>query len=265
MTSHAHSLKLDDVAGLNENSKAYLQRLSEASIPRTRYPSSSTGKHAAVMVAIFVGRLSDLHVLLSQRSPLLSAYPSDTCLIGGKRDEQDIFPEDTARREAEEEVGLPRSDLQRVRYVATLPPHLAYSNASALTVWPVVCLITDRALVPMLNEDEVQRLFSHPLQSFLCHKADSLLLRLKHLESPDDIYHWHFDDIDPVAPSHHLRKHVFETGRNGVKPILGFTARVMIRVASIAFDTIPHFRIDAPDQIPEIERVTMASGAKASL
>lgn len=98
------------------------------------------------MVALFVGRLGDLHVLLSQRSQFLSAYPSDTCLIGGKCEPTDVDVEYTARREADEEVGLP-VDYERVRHVATLEPHLAGHGDNAMTVWPVVCLITDRALV----------------------------------------------------------------------------------------------------------------------
>lgn len=104
------------------------------------------GKQAAVMVALFIGRLGDLHVLLSQRSDFLSSYPGDTCLIGGRKEPSDVDVEYTARREAEEEIGLP-IDYDCVRYVATLPPHLAGYGLSAVTVWPIVCLITDRALV----------------------------------------------------------------------------------------------------------------------
>lgn len=36
----------------------------------------------------------------------------------------------------------------------------------------------------------VQRIFSHPLESFLSHRPDKLLLRLGHLEDESDAYHW---------------------------------------------------------------------------
>ncbi|TIA88144.1 hypothetical protein E3P99_02778 [Wallemia hederae] len=267
------SLLLDDVAGLSSDSKACLRRLAseDDSVSANALMKETMGmaveqrkrpQSAAVMVALFVGRLGDLHVLLSQRSQLLTAYPGDTCLIGGRCDSGDSSVEDTARREAEEEIGLP-VDEHRVRHVATLSPHLAGngsgSDSHGIIVWPVVCLITDRSLVPMLNEDEVQRLFSHPLQSFLAHHPDSVLSRLGHLHSTE-LYHWHFDDTDPVAPQHTLRKHVFETGRQEVKPILGFTARVLIRVAAIAFEQMPRFDVDAPAQLRESDRVEIAQG-----
>ncbi|TIC41559.1 NAD(P)-binding protein [Wallemia mellicola] len=170
----------------NEALRRRLRNLSNI-IPPMGYDK---GKQAAVMVALFIGRLGDLHVLLSQRSDFLSSYPGDTCLIGGRKEPSDVDVEYTARREAEEEIGLP-IDYDCVRYVATLPPHLAGYGLSAVTVWPIVCLITDRALVPMLNEDEVQRIFSHPLESFLSHRPDKLLLRLGHLEDESDAYHWY--------------------------------------------------------------------------
>ena len=81
-------------------------------------------------------------MLLSQRSEFLSSYPGDTCLIGGRKDENEDI-EYTARREADEEIGLP-IDYGKVKYICTLPPQLAGIDT---IVFPIVCLITDRNLI----------------------------------------------------------------------------------------------------------------------
>ncbi|KAI4526535.1 hypothetical protein K523DRAFT_264402 [Schizophyllum commune Tattone D] len=118
---------------------------------------------AAVLVALFVGRKGDLYVLLSRRSSTLRTYAGDTSLPGGKVEVTDRSFEDTARREAFEEIGLP-PDKQKVLLLCTLDPFLA---GNALVVVPVVVLVLDKTIRPILNASEVAQLFSHPLASFL--------------------------------------------------------------------------------------------------
>ncbi|TRM67761.1 NUDIX hydrolase domain-like protein [Schizophyllum amplum] len=118
---------------------------------------------AAVLVALFVGRKGDLYVLLSRRSSTLRSYAGDTSLPGGKVEATDRSFEDTARREAFEEIGLP-PDKQKVLLLCTLDPFLA---GNALVVVPIVVLVLDNTIRPILNDSEVTQLFSHPLASFL--------------------------------------------------------------------------------------------------
>lgn len=49
----------------------------------------------------------------------MRSYASDTALPGGKYEPNDQSPEDTARREAYEEIGLP-IDTERIVHLATL-------------------------------------------------------------------------------------------------------------------------------------------------
>ncbi|KAF8312660.1 hypothetical protein DL93DRAFT_2081915 [Clavulina sp. PMI_390] len=114
-------------------------------------------RSAAVLVALFAGRSGDLYVMLNR------SFPGDTSLPGGRWEPGDKSLEDTARREAFEEIGLPQ-DKVRIPFLCYLQPFLTGSN---LLVTPVVVLILDPAIRPVLHEPEVSALFSHPFKSFL--------------------------------------------------------------------------------------------------
>ncbi|KAF8491041.1 NUDIX hydrolase domain-like protein, partial [Russula emetica] len=128
--------------------------------PAPPYPRAHS---AAVLVALFVGRAGNLYVLLSQRAMTLSSYAGDTALPGGRIDDDGKTIEDTARREVFEEIGLPQ-DKDKLPLLCILDPFLA---GNEVLVTPVVVLILDNTLKPVLNAPKVDTLFSHPLASFL--------------------------------------------------------------------------------------------------
>ncbi|KZT62842.1 hypothetical protein CALCODRAFT_478751 [Calocera cornea HHB12733] len=217
--------------------------------PPVRVPRSH---RAAVLIALFVGRMGDLYVLLTQRSLTLTSYAGDTALPGGKADRRDRTPEETARREAFEEIGLPK-DPRIVPHLCTLEPFLAGNN---IIVTPVVVLITDNALHPVLNAPEVSTLFSHPLLAFLSSSTP-----FPSTESVDAEYHT-FRDIDwngdPAAGR--VRMHRFLTGREGegIKPVFGLTAAILVRAAEIGYGRPPEFEVMAPGQKTIRERIAWA-------
>jgi len=53
-------------------------------------------RSAAVLVALFVGRMGDLYVLLNRRSSTLKTYAGDTSLPGGRWEPGDDSLETTA-------------------------------------------------------------------------------------------------------------------------------------------------------------------------
>ncbi|KAJ3525116.1 hypothetical protein NMY22_g10710 [Coprinellus aureogranulatus] len=108
---------------LTEDSKRCLRNLAAYKAPKQRltFPRS---RMAAVLVALFVGRKGDLYVLLSRRAESLRTYAGDTSLPGGKVESVDKSIEDTARREAFEEIGLP-TDRSKVPLLCVLEPFLA--------------------------------------------------------------------------------------------------------------------------------------------
>ena len=166
---------------------------------------SKSGKSSAVLIGLFTHpRTRVVHVLLTERSAALRSHAGDVAFPGGKRDADDPSDVACALREAEEEVGLPRSCLSA--YQSDLPAcsaHEARSHLLALgqpslskdhlPVQPIIAAIpapsylfpndaaeADDALfaplgrfTPSLNSHEVACLFSLPLRRFLENGPDS--------------------------------------------------------------------------------------------
>ncbi|KAF8606044.1 hypothetical protein BDV93DRAFT_490218 [Ceratobasidium sp. AG-I] len=308
------SLKLESQTALQQLSK-HVPAYPLSNEPK-RFPRS---RQAAVLVALFVGRLGDIYVLLSRRSLTLRAYGGDTSLPGGKMEPKDRSIEDTARREAFEEIGLP-IDKHRIPLLCTLEPLLSGNN---LIVTPVVVFIRDQSLKPKLNAPEVDLLFTHPLRALLYEEPPAALfpvgsdppadgaIRLvppppprpttpkseniqpannkkskkklfyvmkkkkpsaeaHNAKSPDAYpppeqptvapYHTHVDVAWGPAKEP-VRFHRFLTGREqqGVKPIFGLTASVLLHTAMVAYaPQVPDFEVKAPDQRSTAERFDTA-------
>lgn len=235
---------------LTEESKLCLQNLSKYRAPKSRIQYPRT-RLAAVLVALFVGRKGDLYVLLSRRSSSMRTYAGDTSLPGGKVDPTDKSLEDTARREAFEEIGLPR-DPEKVPLLCVLEPFLA----AELIVTPVVVLILDKTLQPILNASEVASLFSHPLVSFLSTGAPPSSTSRDGTPDEgdsftDEVPYYRYFDYEMTGPfrsKQAFRVHQFLTGREagGIKPVFGLTAGMLIRTATIGYGRQPSFDVNAP-------------------
>ncbi|KAJ7193650.1 NUDIX hydrolase domain-like protein [Mycena pura] len=227
-------LKLTDVRipPLSSESKRSLRNLAAYRAPPLPFPLPRS-RSAAVLVALFVGRRGDLYVLLNRRSATLRSYAGDTSLPGGKVEPKDRTIEDTARREAFEEIGLTRNKL-KVPLLCVLDPFMASNN---LVVTPVVVLILDNTLRPILNTAEVAELFSHPLAAF---------------------FDWTYPGPNGLPRT--ARAHRFLTGREagGIKPVFGLTAAVLIHAASIAHARAPDFEVAPPDALSGTARIAWA-------
>lgn len=112
-------------------------------------------RHAAVLVPI-LAREEGMSVLLTQRAAHLRDHSGQIAFPGGKVDEGDASPIDTALREAREEIGLSPNAVRPLGY---LDPYL---SATAFLVTPVVGLI-ERPAALTLNPDEVAEAFEVPL------------------------------------------------------------------------------------------------------
>ncbi|KAI1795055.1 NUDIX hydrolase domain-like protein [Ganoderma leucocontextum] len=238
---------------LTLESRRCIQNLAAYRAPKWpfRYPKSRT---SAVLVALFVGRMGDIYVLLSRRASQLRTYAGDTVLPGGKWEPRDKSYEWTARREAFEEVGLPL-DYTKVPLLCVLEPVLTMNS---LIVIPVVVLILDNTVQPVLNQAEVAALFSHPLNGFL-RDSDPPFPLATEPEMLEMKYHTFVDYNSNTIPGK-LRTHYFLTGREagGTKPIFGLTATMLISVASIGYGREPDFEASAPDQPGMEQRIAYA-------
>ncbi|MPZ42589.1 MAG: CoA pyrophosphatase [Betaproteobacteria bacterium] len=124
-----------------------------------RIPPGQKVKHAAVLMPL-VQRSAGTQVLFTQRTSHLHDHAGQISFPGGRVEPEDRNREDTALRETEEEIGLPRA---AIRVLGALPDH---EMQSGFCITPVVGWIRP----PYRTEPdrfEVQDIFEAPLAHFL--------------------------------------------------------------------------------------------------
>jgi 8-oxo-dGTP pyrophosphatase MutT (NUDIX family) len=122
-------------------------------------PPARTLTPAAVLVGL-VKRPEGLAVLLTQRTDHLHHHPGQISFPGGHKDPGDDSPEETALREAEEEVGLGR------RHVEPIGRLCEYVTRTGFSVTPVVAFIEPPFdIIP--DPFEVEEVFEVPLAFLL--------------------------------------------------------------------------------------------------
>ena len=75
-------------------------------------PATDAQVAAAVLVALYEDNRGELRVVLTKRRADLRRHAGEISFPGGRRDLQDSSLSETALREAEEEIGLPRADVE---------------------------------------------------------------------------------------------------------------------------------------------------------
>lgn len=114
---------------------------------------------AAVLVPL-VHRAGRVHVLFTQRTLHLDDHAGQISFPGGRVEAGDASREETALRETEEEIGLPRST---VALLGRLP---VYEIPSGFRITPVVGWI-EPPFALKLDPFEVGSVFEAPLEHFL--------------------------------------------------------------------------------------------------
>ena len=113
---------------------------------------------AAVLVPLFYAR-GEYHLLFTQRNRGLGSHQGQVCFPGGVRQEGDASLVDAALREAEEEIGLAREDIElygELDDAATL--------TSGCRITPFVAFIPHPYSFK-INPREVEQVFSIPLSA----------------------------------------------------------------------------------------------------
>lgn len=127
---------------------------------------------AAVLVPIVL-REPEPTVLLTRRTDHLHHHPGQVSFPGGRVEDQDTSPIDTALRETEEEISLRRA---HVELLGCLPQ---YQTGTGFDITPVVGLVTPPFEL-QLDPFEVAEVFEVPL-SFLLdtsnHQRHSAVIR----------------------------------------------------------------------------------------
>jgi 8-oxo-dGTP pyrophosphatase MutT (NUDIX family) len=118
-------------------------------------PPSTALRPAAVLVPL-VDRPEGMSVLLTQRTPHLTAHAGQISFPGGHIEEDDADATEAALRETEEEVGLTR---EHVRVIGRLD---TYVTGTGFEITPVVGIV--RAPFPLVIDPfEVAEAFEVPL------------------------------------------------------------------------------------------------------
>jgi 8-oxo-dGTP pyrophosphatase MutT (NUDIX family) len=79
-----------------------------------RGPRADEQVPAAVLVPLYEGSDGELRVVLTKRRADLRRHAGEVSFPGGRHDDEDATLSDTALREAEEEIGLPRTEVRLV-------------------------------------------------------------------------------------------------------------------------------------------------------
>lgn len=121
---------------------------------------SRSYRHAAVLIPLFQDG-GEYKILFTKRTSLVDAHKGQISFPGGRIDETDSSPEEAALREAEEEIGLRREDVQvlgRIDDTATLSSDFLVTPFVGLIPFPYDFLT---------NPFEVDRILMVPFSTFL--------------------------------------------------------------------------------------------------
>ncbi|MGH6980956.1 MAG: NUDIX hydrolase, partial [Stellaceae bacterium] len=98
-------------------------------------PPDRPRRAAAVLVPLLM-QADGMRVLLTRRTPHLSAHAGQVSFPGGRSEEHDMDAIATALRETEEEVGLPRSHVEVVGRLDL------FNTGTGFSITPIVGLVS---------------------------------------------------------------------------------------------------------------------------
>ncbi|KAL5339217.1 NUDIX hydrolase domain-like protein [Aspergillus crustosus] len=281
LSTPRHLSTTSDMPRLNAASQNAIDRLRAFKPPPTSYDLVPLSRRAAVLLLLYADANGDLRVVLTIRASTLSSYAGQAALPGGKSDSLSETPFQTARREANEEIGLPGINYPLpppfvVEHLCEIPSSLARTE---LVVRPCVALLhtfdektgqnadPEVSLIPRLDAREVAAVFTAPFRDFLRVTGGG------ELGDPREWYqggwtkwygtdwrmHQFFVPKNPntvVKPRPHnpsqaeaerrleeQEKEKRDEGDGGVTRyrVWGMTARILVDVARIAYSAEPEF------------------------
>ncbi len=155
----------DFIKNLEENLQRPLPgheaQLKMAPVSRRRYVTAPEhARHAGVLAALFP-KNEEWHIVLIERNPNdRDRHGGQISFPGGKVEQSDDTMLQTALRETEEEVGIPRNGVQILGKLSEL-----YIPVSNFQVHPFVGVL-DQQPTYTLQEEEVSRVIEVPISHF---------------------------------------------------------------------------------------------------
>lgn len=136
---------------------------------------------AGVLIPIIQNTQGELHLLFQIRSAQLKWQPNDICFPGGRMEEQDKTPIDTALRETQEELGV---DAKTIKVCGQLPPFI---SPLGLKIYPIIGHLT--CLEFNLNQDEVSDVFTVPIEWFMANPPTKSTMQTAFKPADDFPFH----------------------------------------------------------------------------
>lgn len=125
-------------------------------------------QEAGVMAVFYPGQEGETRLVLILRKTYRGVHSNQVGFPGGRVEPEDRNLEETALRETEEEVGIPRSDIEVIKQLSKL-----YIPPSNFWVQPFIGLLYETpTLIP--QEAEVEKILEVKLRDFL---DDSILVK----------------------------------------------------------------------------------------
>lgn len=197
-----------------------LEYLKQMNLKRRRKDSSSEAKRYAVLIPFCFDCDGDASILFTLRSRRLRRSGYQLSFPGGLQDSTDNDDiTETALRETEEEIALPRN---RVNVIGHLPPLTFFLGAD--TIHPIISLIDLKGVTLQPNPDEVESIH---------------LAKLKHLVIDDN---WRYTRWKAGWALPCYRDATFND--KTVPRLWGLTATITHLVLRAMFPSIHHFQFD---------------------
>ncbi len=152
-----------------------LRSLLEARLDSDPAPRPGTGDRLAAVLLPIVGG-PEPSVVFTRRTDTLSRHPGEISFPGGLAHEEDGSLLDTAKRETEEELGLPRDGWE---ILGALPP--VHTFVSGILIVPFVGLLGPAPSFHP-NPDEIADVFRFPLAQLAAAEREV------EYERGDDVY-----------------------------------------------------------------------------
>lgn len=118
-------------------------------------------KKAAVLALFYPNSLGETHVVLIKRKTYIGVHSAQLAFPGGKFEFQDKNLQETALRETEEEIGIPRAQIDIIRPLTQL-----YIPPSNFEVFPFMGKLLQTPIF-IKQDTEVADILEIPLQHFL--------------------------------------------------------------------------------------------------
>lgn len=147
-------------------------------VPKPLFIGEDTAFRSAITIPL-IEVDHEWHVLFQVRAFSMRKQPGDISFPGGKIDATDASPLAAALRETHEELGV---DIEKITVLSALSPHI---TSPTFVVYPFVVTIDDPNVLTAYNKDEVEEVFTVPVNWLLAHEPYMHLVSMQPIPADD--------------------------------------------------------------------------------